>query len=140
MGFCEILEMVCVTPAAAVGYLKFMVLKCWTRFGAVNFAQNLSFGLLMKAHYGTLATKPYHPVCGIGFVPNLFCETFDTKPLFELLNYGSVRNLSYGTFISLFEIWFNTEPHFLQNQKRILPCIEDKNLFRFCRKPFFFTV
>jgi len=65
-------------------------------------------------------------------------KEFGTKPFLNLCEKGLIRNHWCEIFISVFPIWFGTKPRFFRDQKRIVSCIEVKNLFRFGKKLFLF--
>ncbi len=66
-----------------------------------------------------------------------------TKLIKEISKNTIKKSILYGLIYRRFsslDLGFGTKPHFLRNQKRILPCAQDKNLFRFYKKPFLFRV
>jgi len=84
------------------------------------------------------------------------CETLSAEPFWFFVEIGSVQNHAGETSSDIFWKSFvrnhYTEPfcvlfweesgmkHFLENLKRIFPCVRRKNLFKFDKKNLFFRV
>jgi len=100
----------------------------WKRFSRKYRVRILFSNCFFRIRYENLSVEPY-PRFGkriwyetfFGFI----WKRFNTEPL--------VRNLC---FIFSYMVWYETS--FFRNQKRIVSCIEVKNLFRFGKRLFLF--
>ena len=87
-------------------------------------------GSVRNHGYGTFLLISWN-----GLVRNSLYETF-----WPFSGKGCVLNLVYETSVAMHQVEVPCETSFLRNEKRILPCIQVKFLFRFRKNPFFFTV